>query len=171
MKTIFFTVLLMCTGLYASEDLVLDGAKWEAKSSGYTCAAFTGESRAPLAHEQMNVQFELLRTDSTLDNAIIKATFNEDDSECRYSAILLADNDASTIKLVQSRAYAISGQSQCLIGKAMLDQDLNSNDYLYWGHPHHATILLPVESAELICGANATHVGIDFIVSRRISNE
>lgn len=161
----------MSSTVFAGDDLVLEGQKWEAKANGYTCNAFTEQSKAPTKHEQFNVQFDVLRTDRTLDNALILAKFTEEDSICRYSAILLADNDASTIKLVDSHSYASTGSSLCLQGKNVLDESLASNEYLYWGHPHHATIMMPADSASKICGEDATHVGLDFIVSRKITNK
>jgi hypothetical protein len=154
--------------LFASEDLKLPGERWEAKATGYRCAAFAADSNAPLSHDDFQVKFEFLRTDRTLDNGLVVASFREQDSECRYSAILLADNSASTIKLVRSHAYASAGESTCLNGKKVLDKHLADNEYLYWGHPHHVTIMMPVASAEVICGPQATHVGLDFTVSRLI---
>jgi len=151
---------------FANEDLKLPGERWEAKSTGYRCAAFAADSNSPLSHEQLNVEFEVLRTDKSLDNGIVFATFEQDQSSCRYSAILLADNAASTIALVKSKAYATQGSSDCLKGKAILDAHLSSNEYLYWGHPHHVTIMMPVASAQEVCGVGATHVGLDFTVSK-----
>lgn len=170
MKKILFTALFIMTTAtaFANTDLELVGEKWEAKHTGYTCDAFKGESNPPLSHDDFQVNFEVLRTDSTLDNGLVLGTFVEEGNTCRYSAILLADNDASTIKLVQSKAYSIDGDSLCLEGKQMLDANLMSNDYLYWGHPHHVTIMMPVANAESICGAGATHIGLDFTVSRKI---
>ena len=172
MKFLILTALsLLLTNSFANTDLELKGEKWEAKHSGYICKAFEAESKAPESHDKFQVKFEVLRTDSTLDNGLVLATFVEDNATCRYSAILLADNDASTIKLIKSKAYAVNADSKCLAGKEMLDANLASNDYLYWGHPHHATIMIPVKNADVTCGADATHVGLDFTVSRRITSK
>lgn len=168
MKLLLLTVLLT-TNAFANTDLVLDGERWEAKHAGYICGADEALSGTPVEHDQFQVKFEVLRTDYSLDNVLTLATFVEDNTTCRYSAILFADNAASTIKLVESRAYAVNGGSDCLAGKEMLDANLASNDYLYWGRrPHHATIMMPVSDADIICGAGATHVGIDFAVTGRI---
>ena len=170
MKSVILTMIVLSSSVFANEDLSIAGARWEAKTSGYKCAAYGEESKAPLDHSKINAKFEVIRTDRSLDNGLILATFDEDGSKCRYSAILLADNAASTIDLVQSKAYTLSGNSKCLVGKDVLDSSLLANDYLYWGHPHHLTIMMPAKSATSICGANATHIGLDFTVSGRIGN-
>lgn len=152
---------------FATTDLDLDGAeRWEAGATGYRCGAFGDSSVAPLSHQDLNVNFEYLRTDITLDNGLVKATFEQNGTLCSYSALLLADNAASTIKFVKSKAYAVEGNGSCLEGKSLLDEQLADNDYLYWGHPHHVTIMVPTSSASEICGEGATHMGIDFTVSR-----
>ena len=165
-KTMTLLLALAATTAFANTDLEIAGERWEAKHTGYTCAAFAGESNSPLSHEKINAKFEVIRTDKSLDNALILATFEEGNSVCRYSSILIADNAASTIKLVKSRAYALNGNSKCLNGKNILDSNLANNEYLYWGHPHHVTIMMPVKDAETTCGPEATHVGLDFTVSR-----
>lgn len=166
-KQLFMTLITAISfSAFANSDLSIDGARWEAKNLGYKCDAFTDESEGPIAHQNHNVKFETLVTDKTLDNGLVKATFNEEGETCRYSAILFADNAASTIKLVDSKAYSTNGKSNCSNGKAILDTSLAMNDYLYWGHPHHVTIMMPAASAASICGAGATHIGLDFVVSK-----
>ncbi len=159
-------IALISLSAFASGDLTLEGERWEAKHTGYKCGAFSSEAQAPLSHQRLNVNFEVLRTDKTLDNGLVLASFEVGGSKCRYSALLLADNDASTIKLVDSKAYSLDEGVSCEEGRQILDENLASNDYLYWGHPHHVTIMMPVHSAEEICGSGATHVGLDFTVSR-----
>ncbi|MCO4754451.1 MAG: hypothetical protein KC478_08200 [Bacteriovoracaceae bacterium] len=151
---------------FANNDLVLDGARWEAKAQGYKCGAFNEQVQGPLSHQELQVNFETLVTDRTLDNGLVKATFIQDGVTCSYSALLLADNTASTIGLVESKAYAIDGDADCSIGQNVLDASLADNDYLYWGHPHHVTIMMPAASASVVCGEGATHVGLDFVVSK-----
>ncbi len=46
---------------------------------------------------------------------------------------MLADNAASTVKLVHSKAYATAGDGSCFEGQAVVDDALLSNDYLYYG--------------------------------------
>ncbi len=169
-STLLIALTLFTTASFANADLKLPGERWEAKSIGYRCAAYADDSSAPFSHDEFDVQFEYLRTDKTLDNGLVIATFTEEDSVCRYSAILLADNAKSTIKLVESKSYASQGSSECLEGKAIIDSQLKDNDYLYWGHPHHLTIMMPVESAQEVCGEGATHVGLDFLVSGFLGN-
>ena len=115
----------------------------------------------------MNLKVEGLSTDSTLDNGLIKATFEEEGKACRYSAIVLADNDAKTIKLVTSRSFAVNADADCARGQEVLDRALADNTYLYFGHPHNLSVLAPVEGAEAVCGAGNTRVGITFVVSGR----
>jgi hypothetical protein len=168
LKKVILT-LLFSSSAFANTDLVLPGERWLAKASGYICQAFGAKVEAPSIHQEMNLRFESISTDRTLDNGLIKATFSENGTLCRYSAILLADNDQSTIKLVKSKAYAPNqNEVECEEGKSILDENLASNNYLYWGHPHHLTILSPVEGSQVICGDSATHVGIDFVVSGRV---
>lgn len=168
-------LLLMMTALFsvstfAESDLELPGEKWLAKNTGYLCNAFGTEVAAPATHDLYNIKFTQLSTDSTLDNVRVLASFNQDGAECSYSLILLADNDAGTTKYVDSKAYAVNGSSDCLAGKELLDEQLAANDYLYWGHPHHVTLMITEESAAAICGTDAERVGIDFTVSGIIQN-
>ena len=165
-KIMLLSLMSLSFSSMAEKDIVLPGERWEAKFSGHLCVAYGDKVSAPSVYQQMNVNFETITTDYTLDNGLIKATFEEEGSVCRYSALLLADNDASTIGLVRSKAYAVKGSSDCQEGKAVLDEHLKDNDYLYWGHPHHLTILVPALDAGQVCGDDATHVGADFIVSR-----
>lgn len=169
---IFIIVIsfLIANMTLAMSDLELEGARWEAKSTGYLCRAYGEKVEKPQSYKNLNLNFELLRTDRSLDNGFILANYREGKADCRYSAILFADNDASTIELVKSHAYAIYGNSSCEKGKKLLDQQFEFNSYLYWGHPHHVTIMLPFENAEEICGENTTHIGLDFTVSGLIKN-
>lgn len=169
-KMLLCALMGLSLNVLANDDLTLPGAKWVAKSTGYVCEAYGAAVVGPVSHVDLDVKFENIVTDSTLDNGLVKATFTQDGSICRYSAILLADNALSTIKFVDSKAYAVSGNSDCLAGKQTLDENFAFNNYLYWGHPHHLTILVPATSAEAVCGAGATHVGIDFVVSGRLQN-
>ncbi len=166
-NTVFAGLLTLFTlGTLAASDLTLEGERWEAKHTGYKCGAFSDQADAPLSHQDFDVQFEVLRTDKSLDNGLLLASFKVDNSTCRYSAILFADNSASTIKLVKSKAYAIQNDVDCSEGKEILDTQLADNEYLYWGHPHHVTIMFPANSAEVTCGEGSSHVGLDFTVSR-----
>lgn len=166
----FLTAVLATLSLsaFANEgDLVLQGEKWAAKFTGYKCAAFGADVAAPSAFEKLNLQFERMTTDSTLDNGLVKATFSENGVACRYNAIIFADNAASTIRLVESKAYSPSKASDCAEGKRTIDAALESLNYLYWGHPHNLTMMVPVEGAEAVCGSNV--IGVNFVVSGRIS--
>ncbi|MFG1501323.1 hypothetical protein ABMA70_14035 [Halobacteriovorax sp. XZX-3] len=169
-KSLIALLSLLSVSAIANTDLVLEGERWLAQHKGYVCAAFTDYTNAPASHNNMNVKFEKLSTDYTLDNILIKATFeNVDGIECSYSSILFADNAASTIDLVDSRAFSkVDASADCSEGKAVLDAQLANNDYLYWGHPHHATIMVPATGAAEVCGEGATHIGIDFMVYKRL---
>lgn len=164
-KTILMLSLLFSSTLLADSDLVLPNERWEAKFTGYLCQAYGDDVTAPNSHQNMDVRFETVTTDRSLDNGLIKAIFNENGETCRYSALMFADNDASTIRLVESKAYSTSSDSRCENGRRTLDQQLDQNDYLYWGHPHRLTIMVPTPGAEKVCGEDATHVGLNFQVS------
>ncbi len=168
MKKLFTTLItLISISAFAESDLNLNGEeRWEAKFSGYKCGAYGENIAGPTTHQDLDVKFEYLRSDYTLDNALIKATFKVGVETCSYSAILFADNEASTIQLVNSKAFSKNGFDACLDGKNILDTHLQNNDYLYWGHPHHATVMMPVNSAAQFCGEGATHIGLDFTVSK-----
>ncbi len=166
MKKTLLAGLMILTGLANANDLTIPGERWLAKSTGYACAAYDVDNvAAPTSHVEMDVVFEQITTDITLDNGLLIASFMENGVQCNYSAILLADNAASTIGLVESKAYSADGSVDCQAGKEVLDQQLEMNDYLYWGHPHNLTIMVPAASAEVVCGAGATHVGINFVVA------
>ncbi len=162
--------MTLSSAFAAEGDLVLPNAKWVAKFKNYVCAAFGPTVAQPTGHSDFKVSFEQLVTDSTLDNGLITATFEQDGKACRYSAIVLADNAAATIRLVESKAFAPADQAaDCAAGKLALDASLESNDYLYYGHPHNLAIMAPVAGAEAICGAGQTLVGVNFVVSGRIA--
>ena len=168
MKFIIATVFAaLSLSAFAQEgDLVLQGEKWIAKFTGYKCAAFGADVARPAALEKLNVVFEKLTTDSTLDNGLVKATFTQDGVNCRYNAIIFADNAASTIRLVESKSYSPEKKSECNEGKVVLDAALESIDYLYWGHPHNLTRMAPVEGAEAVCGNGL--IGFNFVVAGRV---
>lgn len=162
-------LFLFSQAAFAGSDLVLPGERWEATFTGHLCEAYGDAANAPQSHQDMNVEFETITTDRTLDNGLIKATFTENGEKCRYSALMFADNNASTIRLVESKAYSLESDSRCEMGRETLDRQLEStNDYLYWGHPHRLTIMVPAQDAAQVCGENATHVGINFRVSGMI---
>ncbi|MAE72527.1 MAG: hypothetical protein CL675_00430 [Bdellovibrionaceae bacterium] len=169
-RIIAFAITTLLTSLSLASDIVLEGERWKAEHSGYRCAAFAEDVAAPLSHQQFQVQFTSLTTDYSLDNILLKATFVEGEALCRYSVLLLADNTAQTTQFVQSKAYSENESSSCAAGKALLDSQLSSNTYLYWGHPHHATILFSDASAQDLCGEGMSEVGLDFILTGRIQS-
>ncbi len=165
-----FVALFSMASAFAQDvrDLSLPGEKWVAKHTGYVCSTSTTATAIPTELDALKVKFERITTDSTLDNGLIKASFEENGVACRYNAIVFADNAASTMKLVESKAYSVVDGSECAVGKAVIDILLIENDYLYYGRPHNLAIMIPSASAEAICGAGAEFVGINFIVSGRI---
>ena len=168
MNKILFTLLIAIAPMtsFAEEgDLVLPGAKWVAKFDKFVCAAFGPAVSAPSSFADINVKFERIVTDSSLDNGLITANFTEEGSNCRYSAIIFADNAASTSKLVQSKAFSTAGVT-CEKGKAIIDAALLANDYLYYGHPHNLAMMAPVDGAKQVCGSNL--VGINFVVTGKL---
>jgi hypothetical protein len=155
------------TSAFAQEgDLVLQGEKWIATHTGYVCDTTGTKVEAPASFNKLNVIFEKITTDASLDNGLIKASFVENGKACRYNAFVFADNSSNNIRLVESKAYAPMGDSECFEGKAMLDAALESNAYLYYGHPHNLAIMVPAEGAEAVCGSPL--IGINFIVSGRV---
>lgn len=173
MKKLLALISLLTIGssfAQVNRDLVLDGEKWLSSHSGYICKAFGTQVQAPSQYASMEVKFVKLSTDYTLDNALLTATFKSEESVCSYSALLFADNDASTIKLLESNAYALNGNSDCQKGRDLIDSHLSFNQYLYWGHPHHVTIMINESSAASICGNGASEIGIDFTLSGVIRN-
>lgn len=147
-------------------DLVLPGERWIAKFDKYVCAAFGAAVARPAAFEEFNVNFEQITTDRTLDNILLKASFEENGVYCRYNAFLFADNAEQTVRFVESKAYAPNGGSDCAGGKALLDTALQFNKYLYYGHPHNAAIMVSVPGAEAVCGQNL--IGVNFVVKGRV---
>ncbi len=150
------------------QDLELAGERWVAGHKGYLCEAFGDYVSVPTSHSKMNFTVERLSTDRTLDNVLIVATFEEEGVTCRYSSLLFADNDKGTVELLQSKAYSPTLESNCLVGKQILDEQLQFNDYLYWGHPHHVTIMIPENSANSICNNGTGLIGVDFTLTRVI---
>jgi hypothetical protein len=170
-KLVLFSLIaaLPASMAFAAEgDLTLPGEKWIAKFDKYVCAAFGPVAARPEALERLNVQFEQLTTDSTLDNGLLLATFEENGKACRYNAIVLADNAASTIRLVDSKAYSPAGDSGCETGKAILDHSLRSIDYLYYGHPHNLALMLPDVGAGGVCNGGKV-VGANFVVKGKVT--
>lgn len=168
-QLIMFSLLLISSlGSVAAQenDLNLPGEKWIASHSGYMCAAYGETVSAPSAFSDINVKFEKITTDSTLDNGLLKATFEEDGATCRYSALIFADNAAATIRLVESKAFSHESESSCAHGKSIIDAAFESTNYLYWGHPHNLTVMVPVAGAETVCNGNL--VGVNFVVSGRV---
>ncbi len=154
----------------SANDLSIPGEKWVGKFTGYVCGLTASKVPAPKTYRDLNVNFETVVTDSTLDNGVLKATFEVNGNVCRYSAIMLADNTNSTIKMIESKAYALDGVTDCSIGKEILDEQLlPENAYLYYGHPHNMAIMVESPEAQEYCGEKATHFGINFVVAGRIN--
>lgn len=168
-NVLFIALLLVAQSSFAETDLSIPGEKWLGKFTGYICQPFTENVEAPKTHRDLKVKFESVVTDSTLDNGVLKATYEVNGSVCRYSAIMFADNAASTIKLIESKAYSLTTGVDCSIGKTVLDDQLAPiNDYFYYGHPHNMTVMVETVEGREFCGENATHVGVNFVVAGRI---
>lgn len=171
MKSFLTLALLISSQAFAQTgDLTLPGEKWVASFNGYVCDASGNKVTAPKAFSDINVKFERMTTDSTLDNGLIKATFEEEGKACRYSAIIFADNALKTSRLVQSKAYAVADDSDCQAGKDVIDAAFEHNDYLYYGHPHNLAFMAPVAGASDVC-EGASLVGVNFVVSGRITTK
>lgn len=153
------------------ENLPFPDARWGGKAAGYVCEAAVATFVAtPVEYSDLNVQWGTVVTDFTLDNGLLLATFSSDaDTTCSYSAIMLANSTTKNISLVESRAFASVGEGSCAAGKAILDEKLASNQYLWKESRKHLTILAPSVSAESICGAGVEAVGIDFVFTGKIN--
>jgi hypothetical protein len=154
---------------HANEDLSLPGERWLAEFTGYICQAYGPAAERPRALDTLNVQFTRMTSDQTLDNGLIKATFEQDGATCRYSALMFADNAAQTIRLVESRAFAQDSNVDCSAGQAVIDAGLrDTNKYLYFGHPHNLTIMAAFPGAAEAC-SGAELVGVNFVVKGRVA--
>ncbi|MBY0416111.1 MAG: hypothetical protein K2Q18_18205 [Bdellovibrionales bacterium] len=168
-KGLLLALLLTAQTTFAETDLSIPGEKWLGKYTSYLCAAFGANTVGPKTHRDLNVVFESIITDSTLDNGVLKATFESNGSVCRYSAIMLADNAAATITMVESKAYSLSEGGDCSFGKSVLDSQLAPvNTYHYYGHPHNMALMIETSEAKEVCGAEATHIGINFVVAGKV---
>ncbi len=168
-QALLATLLSSSFSAVAAEDLVLPGERWLANNGGYVCgAATTQKVSGPEALEEIQASFKTLTSDYSLDNGLIKATFVEDENLCNYSALMFADNAGYTMKLVDSKAYSTAKDASCAVGKALLDEALAFNKYLYWGRPHHITLMIPDSDGTKGCAADQSTVGIDFVVAGRL---
>lgn len=163
-----FLAALSITSVFATEGyLTLPGERWEAKFTAYVCAdGNTQTASVPADFAAKNIVFGRATTDMSLDNLLLKATFEENGVACNYSALIFADNAAWTAKLVDSKAYAANGGSECLEGKAFIDSILEFNAYKYLHG--RAAIFVPAVDAASQCGAEATTIGLHFQVTGKI---
>lgn len=163
-----FLAALSLTSAFATEgDLTLPGERWEAKFTAYVCAdGNTQTASVPADFASRKIVFGRATTDMSLDNLLLKATFEENGVVCNYSALVFADNAAWTAKLVESKAYAPNGGSECVEGKAYIDSMLDFNAYKYLHG--RAAVMIPVADAAAQCGAEATTVGLHFQVTGKI---
>ena len=159
--------LSLSTAIANDGDLTIPGERWNSKFTAFVCGDGNVQAAAvPTEFAAYGIQIGRMTTDYSLDNYLIKATFTEDNVTCNYSAILLADNAVWGIKLVESKAYAAEGGSECLGGKAVIDSALADNKYAYLHG--RAAIWAPVAGAEASCGAGATTVGLHFQVTGKL---
>lgn len=162
-----FAALSFTTAIANDGDLTMPGERWNSKFTAFVCGDGNIQASAvPTDFQSYEIEIGRMTTDMSLDNFLLRATFIENDVTCNYSAILLADNAAWTIKLVESKAFAVDGGSECLGGKAVIDSALADNKYIYLHG--RAAIWAPVAGAELSCGATATTVGLHFQVTGKL---
>lgn len=148
-------------------DLTLPGERWLAKFTAFVCGdGNTQTASVPAEFAAKKVVFGRATTDYSLDNLLIKATFEENGAVCNYSALLFADNAAWTVKLVDSKAFSAANESSCVEGKAFLDAALADNAYKYLHG--RAAIFVPTTDAAAQCGEGNTTVGLHFQVSGKI---
>lgn len=161
-----FAALSLTTAIANDGDLSMPGERWATKFTGFVCGDGNVQAQSvPTEFAAYNIQLSTMTTDYSLDNYLVKGAFVEEGVTCRYSAILLADNAAWTIKLVDSKAYSAEGAS-CSAGKAVIDSALADNKYVYLHG--RAAIWSPVVGAEASCGAGAAVVGLHFQVTGKL---
>ena len=170
LRSVILSVLSFGTlNAAASDDLKLPGERWLTAGAGYVCENNKEISiSTPDAFADINLKFDKLSTDYSLDNVLLTATFDENGEQCRYSAILFADNAARTIRLVESKSYGVESGIDCVMGQSLLDHALEpENDYLYWrGSAKHVTILIDTAETTDLCTEHS-RVGLDFIFKGR----
>lgn len=168
MNKFLLSFLIVLPALANAGELTLPGERWQAKFDKFICQAFGESVTRPQALETLNAQFERLTTDSTLDNVLLRATYEDAGVACRYNALLFADNQTQTYSLVQSVGYSPENEQNvqaCAAGKAVLDAALAGNKYLYYGHPHNVALLMTGVGSEAVCGADASVMGANFVVT------
>lgn len=162
-----FAALSLTTAIANDGDLTMAGERWATKFTSFVCGDGNVQAASvPVDFAAYNVQLATMTTDYSLDNYLMKGSFQENNVTCSYSAILLADNAAKVIRLVESRALSTVDGSECAGGKAVLDSALADNKYVYLHG--RAAIWANVSGAEASCGANATTVGLHFQVIGKI---
>ncbi len=148
-------------------DLTLSGERWLAKFTAFVCEdGNTQTSTIPSEFAKRKIMFTRATTDYSLDNYLFKATFEENGNVCNYSALMLADNAAWTIKLVQSVAHSNGDESLCSDGANYLNNVLSFNNYKYLHG--RAAIYLPTEEAGQLCSPEQTNIGLHFQVMGKI---
>lgn len=169
-KGILSLILLTVSTLSFAQsgDLTMPGERWQTTFNKYICNNVVTDVATPVEFARINAQFGTVTTDITLDNGLMKATFEENGKVCNYSAILLADNALSTIKLITSKAYAVNGDTECTEGQKVIDEAFKGpNKYLYYGHPHNLAVMVPLADAGNIC-AGQTTMGVNFVLTGKI---
>ncbi len=170
MKKAFFAALVAMTALTSAfannTDLVLENERWFGKFTSYVCDdGNTQALEVPAELADYNVAFNHIGTDYSLDNFVLKATFEENGTKCNYSAFLTADNAAWTIALSESRAFATEGTGTCGAGQAIIDEVLAFNNYKYLHG--RAAIFFPFSNANAACLDGSGKIGIHFQVLGR----
>ncbi len=167
MKLLILAALFSATA-FASQntDLVLENERWYGKFTTYVCDdGNTQALEVPAEMADYNVEFGHIGTDYSLDNFILKGTFEENGTKCSYSAFLTADNAAWTIALSESRAFATEGTGTCANGQALIDDVLAFNNYKYLHG--RAAIFVPFSNANTACLDGSGKIGIHFQVLGR----
>ena len=166
MKKVVFAALALLSTLTSANDLTIPGERWLGEFDGFRCAAYGSFVATPASYDAMGLEITQMTTDMSLDNGLIKATYLDGSSECRYSAVVFADNSAKTIELVESKAYAVDGVAECSAGKELLDKQFKLTNYIYWAG--RVLVMVQDASAPDLCGA--LKVGISFKKGVRIDN-
>lgn len=164
MKRLLLTLFLIASMSSFAQDIHFNAQeRWLAQHAGFTCGENNSPTQVPTEFKNKAIMFSYMTTDYTLDHGKFVSSYYDKGTECRYNLVGFADNANFIFTKTDSTAYAINGgdTSKCAEGKAYLDSLFATpNNYFY----KHGTMSLQVavSDAQILCGDNASTVGIFF---------
>lgn len=127
-KSIFiFLCILLSNSAFSKtnkNDLELKNGLYLRNFYKITCSSYTDDAVEPSYElKKLNVKIGELLVDRQLNNALIRLKFSSAGSVCSYSAILKRDRETVTLKLSNSKVFAIEGNdSSCFEQKNFFDE-------------------------------------------------